>query len=894
MADIRQMFRQILIHEDDRKYQMIVWRNEPNEILKYYLLNTVTYGTSSAPFLATRCIVQLADEEEAQFPKAAHAVLNGVYVDNFMTGANDLSEANQLKKDIISILAKGQFELRKFCANNDRLLDDTPEEHREPFVIINNSETVKTLGLTWQPQEDLFKLNYVPEFHNQTSKRTVLSDLGKNFDPLGLIGPIVVKGKLFMQQLWKSKLGWDSPLPEELSLQWDRYIQQLNEVKFLSCPRHLLGQSEYVDIQLHAFSDSSEAAYGTCCYLRSLSRSGEVNCQLICSKSRVSPIKSTSLPRLELQAAVMMAELVDRLTKILQLKINDIFYHTDSQIVLAWISQPSYTWVTFVANRVARIQELSQAEQSRHVYGKMNPADLISRGCTADTLQSSSLWFQGPSFLISMHESWRETATISSFEEIPERKSSNKALTAAHPQYYSIMQNVKYNDSLPKLERIFAYVYRFYNKARKIQTTAVLSTLPTVEESNHAHNGLIINMQLLEFKNEFNRLQNSEQVEQTSRLRNLCPFIARDGLLRSLHAAPQALLGIIRQRYWPLDGLNMARREFNKCQRCFRVKPKSVEQFMGNLPPERVSPEGPFLTTGVDFCGPFKLRYQPRARTIIKGYIAVFVCFTTKAVHLEAVGDLTTASFIAALRRFIARRGLCRTIFCDNATNFVGARNELKELARLFDSESLIQIKEICRVDRIEWRFIPPRSPHFGGLWEAAVKSAKYHFIRVAANAILNYEELNTLTAQIEAILNSRPITPLSSSPNDLEPLTPGHFLIGRPLTSIPEPCLLDASISRLTRFRRLQQIQQQFWKRWSRDYLLSLQERTRWYKKSEILEAVTIVLIHDDNLPPYKWLMGRILKTFPGSDGIERVAEVKTKLGIYKRTANKLYPLPM
>ncbi|XP_055908989.1 uncharacterized protein LOC129943507 [Eupeodes corollae] len=716
MADIRQMFRQILIHEDDRKYQMIVWRNEPNEILKYYILNTVTYGTSSAPFLATRCIVQLAEEEKAQFPKAAHAVLNGVYVDNFMTGANDLSEANKLKKDIISILAKGQFELRKFCANNDRLLDDTPEEHREPFVIINNSETVKTLGLIWQPQQDLFKFNYVPEFHNQTSKRTVLSDLGKNFDPLGLIGPIVVKGKLFMQQLWKSKLGWDSPLPEELSLQWHRYIQQLNEVKFLSCPRHLLSQSEYVDIQLHAFSDSSEAAYGTCCYLRSLSRSGEVNCQLICSKS----------------------------------------HHTDSQIVLAWISQPSYTWVTFVANRVARIQELSQAEQWRHVSGKINPADLISRGCTVDTLQSSSLWFQGPSFLISMHESWRETATISSFEEIPERKSSNKALIAAHPQYY--------NDSLPKLERIFAYVYRFYNKARKIQTTEVLSTLPTVEESNLAHSGLIINMQLLEFKNEFKCLQNSEQVKQTSRLRNLCPFIARDGLLRSLHAAPQALLGIIRQRYWPLDGLNMARREFNKCQRCFRVKPKSVEQFMGNLPPERVSPEGPFLTTGVDFCGPFKLRYQRRARIIIKGYIAVFVCFTTKAVHLEAVGDLTTASFIAALRRFIARRGLCRTIFCDNATNFVGAQNELKELARLFDSESLIQIKEICRVDRIEWRFIPPRSHHFGGLWEAAVKSAKYHFIRVAANAILNYEELTTLTAQIEAILNSRPITPLSSS----------------------------------------------------------------------------------------------------------------------------------
>lgn len=199
---------------------------------------------------------------------------------------------------------------------------------------------------------------------------------------------------------------------------------------------------------------------------------------------------------------------------------------------------------------------------------------------------------------------------------------------------------------------------------------------------------------------------------------------------------------------------------------------------MGDLPAARVQKSRPFCHVGVDFAGPIHIHYKRRGARPTKSYLCVFVCFSTKAVHLEVCSDLTSAAFIAALKRFIARRGCPANIYCDNATNFVGAKNELMELTELLDSAiKQNEIIRMCSHKGIEFQFIPPRSPHFGGLWEAAVKSAKQLLRKLLHSATLTYEELCTVAAEIEAILNSRPMTPLSNNPNDFEALTPRHFL---------------------------------------------------------------------------------------------------------------------
>lgn len=258
----------------------------------------------------------------------------------------------------------------------------------------------------------------------------------------------------------------------------------------------------------------------------------------------------------------------------------------------------------------------------------------------------------------------------------------------------------------------------------------------------------------------------------------------------------------------------------------------------------------------------------------MKAWIAVFVCFTTRAVHLEAVEDFT------------ARRSLCSTIFSDNGTNFVGARKELYSHVKAAHP----QIAQ----KGIEWKFNPPSAPHFGGLWESAVKSAKHHLTRMMGDAKLSVGELSTLLCQIEACLNSRPLTPISSDPSDLEVLTPAHFLIGGPISLPPEVDLTQESISSLKRWKYVQYLMQLFWRRWSSEYLRQLQIRGKWTSNKAPLKIGDIAIIKDENTPPTKWKLGRVVNVNPGKDGIIRVVTMRISSGAeLKRPTVKLCLLP-
>lgn len=355
------------------------------------------------------------------------------------------------------------------------------------------------------------------------------------------------------------------------------------------------------------------------------------------------------------------------------------------------------------------------------------------------------------------------------------------------------------------------------------------------------------------------------------------------------------MLSCIKERFWPLSGRNLARKVLHECVSCFRAKPRVYEQLMGDLPSERVSPAPAFLRVGIDYCGPFEVRHTKRKSTPTKCYLCLFVCLVVKAVHIEVVADLTTEAFIAALKRFVARRGKPELILCDNATNFVGARRELSELNRLFREEQFrgSVVTEAAK-DAIEFKFIPAKSPNFGGLWEAAVKSVKWHLRRVVGKNVLCPDELLTVVTQIEACLNSRPITPVSNDHRDLEALTPGHFLIQRPLTAIPEPSLAEIPDNRLSKWQRVQQFSQAIWKRWSNDYLSDLQNRNKWTSRRDNLHVGTMVLLKEDNLPPLKWSLGRVTDIHPGADGQIRVVTVQTQHGSYKRGVQKISILPI
>ncbi|XP_058448919.1 uncharacterized protein LOC131428878 [Malaya genurostris] len=310
------------------------------------------------------------------------------------------------------------------------------------------------------------------------------------------------------------------------------------------------------------------------------------------------------------------------------------------------------------------------------------------------------------------------------------------------------------------------------------------------------------------------------------------------------------------------------------------LKPTLVQQSTADLPSSRVSPTRPFSICGVDYCGPFYLKSAVRNRGPRKVYVAISVCFSTKAVHIELVSDLSTAAFLAALRRLIARRGRLIELHSDNATAFKGALNELNRIYRMLKVEESDrnQIFNWCSENEIRWKFIPPRAPHFGGLWEAAVKSTKTHLLKAIGKINIAYEDMPTLLAQIEMCLNSRPLTPMPSDPADLEVLTPGHFLVGSNLQSVPEADLKAIPDNRLNHWQLTQKRLQTIWSRWYPEYLQQFQSRaTKGCNPPVSIDVGRIVIVKEDNIPPASWPLGRIIKCHPGPDGIVRVVTLQT-----------------
>ncbi|KFM75025.1 Jerky-like protein, partial [Stegodyphus mimosarum] len=335
-------------------------------------------------------------------------------------------------------------------------------------------------------------------------------------------------------------------------------------------------------------------------------------------------------------------------------------------------------------------------------------------------------------------------------------------------------------------------------------------------------------------------------------------------------------ISVIRHRFWIVSARDIIRKCLNQCVICRRFRAQTATQQMADLPASRVTQSRAFSRVGIDFAGPFNVKYRNgRGAKIFKCYICLFICFTTRAIHLELVGDLSTKSFLATLKRFIARRGKPCEIHSDCATNFIGANKELRKVLSTVQRDEHLQ--GYISSENIKWLFNPPSAPHFGGLWEAGIKSMKHHLKRCLGTLILTYEEFLTLITQIESCLNSRPLVPASSDCSDLEALTPEHFLTGAALSALPEPNLIQDKLSYGDRWKNLQRLFQQFWKRWSSEYLSRLQQRPKWCKLQRDLKIGDMVLIKNENLPPLRWKLGRIVKVYPGLDDRIRVVDLRT-----------------
>ncbi|XP_054745963.1 uncharacterized protein LOC129250358 [Anastrepha obliqua] len=390
-ADITKMYRQILMHEEDKNFQLVVWRRHPSEPLQIFRLNTVTYGTAPAPFLATRCLQMLSDANTHMYPLGSKAITRDFYVDDLLTGSDNFESLDLIRSEVVKILNSAGFNLSKWFSNHPSFFDC---ESSEKALNFNHTDSTKTLGIHWLPKEDLFRFVLNDNFTSlRATKRNILSVSARLFDPLGLLAPLVTKAKILLQELWLQKLDCDESIPLHLDTSWENFKANLLQLPSISIPRFVHTESS-ASCQIHGFADASIRAYGCCIYIRSHSAGG-TKCTLLTAKSRVAPLKTKSLPRLELSAAHLLAKLWSRIAPMLSRPIENINFWTDSEIVLHWIKTHPSVLQTFVANRVSEIQELTDKATWRHVPTKLNPADQVSRGCNVDEL-NNSIWFSGP------------------------------------------------------------------------------------------------------------------------------------------------------------------------------------------------------------------------------------------------------------------------------------------------------------------------------------------------------------------------------------------------------------------------------------------------------------------------------------------------------------------
>lgn len=918
-ADIEKMYRQVKLHEPHQQFQRVLWRNTIAEPVKRYKLTTVTFGLASSPFLAIRALHQLGQDSDN--PELQKVILEDFYVDDLLTGVNSNEEAEKLKCELSEVLKSGGFELRKWRSNSQNM----GEVSNEAKNLSEGDNGVKVLGLQWDPREDefFFKIN---QFESRIpTKRIVLSEFSKIFDPLGWLSPSIVTVKILFQKLWTLKLNWDDRLPEDLHQQYLFLRDGLSKLQDIKIPRYLENNGR---VEYHGFCDASKDAYAAVIYIRA-EVNGKIITRIVTAKTKVAPLKIITNTRMELMGAYLLAKLYSEFKRLSKDPI--VFYAwTDSTQVLAYLSDFPARWKTFVANRTAVIQENIPRQHWNYINTKDNPADSASRGIAPSQLCNLKLWWEGPEWLKNPQTDWPIQPIPENIDVVEhERITSVKAAVVSEHWLDILCARVS---NFNQIIRVAAFMLRYRRNLRH-KDDKKFGPLSSTEIKT-ASCEIFKSVQKLAFAEEITALLKNCEISKSSKILSLAPFMDEDGIMRvggrlhnyvgpynykhpiiipkghaiakriitsihlqNFHAGPSLTFHLTRQKFWIIGGRNLVRQSVKQCIICFRHRAKPKEQFMGDLPAVRINPARPFTNCGVDYAGPIQIATKKgRGARFVKGYIAIFICMVTKAIHIEAVTDLSSDCFITAFQRFSSRRGVPANMYSDRGTNFVGAKRKLDEISQLIYSSNYHDtIKSYMARHSIEWHFNPPLTPHYGGLWERAVQSVKSLLNKTTHNLHVTYEELATLLTQIEAILNSRPICRMSMDDDiDFEALTPAHFLIGDTLYSVPDQDVGNIPENRLLRHQIIQQRAQRFWKLFHSQYIHELQQREKWQYKLPNFKIGDVVIIKDDNQPPLKWTYGKIENVVPDTSGIVRKVQVRVRDSTYERHVNKLCRLPI
>ncbi|XP_062702323.1 uncharacterized protein LOC115254316 [Aedes albopictus] len=780
------------------------------------------------------------------------------------------------------------------------------------------------------------------------TKRILLRIVMSCFDPLGLWTLFTVFGKMIIQDLWRNGCSWDDVVDDNSAKKWFKWIELLPRVQEMRIPRCYFLDAKpfnYQDLELHVFADASEEAYGCVAYFRVLVN-GQPRVALVSAKSKVAPLQYMSIPRMELLAAVLGARLAAAVKANHSVEVKTVRFHIDSATVLSWIQSDHRKYKQFVAYRIGDILSLTSPHEWNWVPTKYNIADVITKwGKHGPPIESDGEWVRGPEILRRPKEEWIQRPLPA-----PGVKEELRAYHLFHEISFSnnLVDTTRFSRHTI-LVRSTACVFRFISNCRKRVKGQLIETLqatPKLERSikrvflskktplkrdeyRLAENYLWRTAQQEGFADERKTLLKNKElpqakwhsIERSSVLYKLAPFLDEEGVIRMEgrsahaefipfeqrfpivlpkghdvtsklllhyhekfgHANRETVVNELRQRFYVQHVRAAVLQVMKDCARCKIMKCRPAIPRMAPLPVQRLTPKlRPFSYIGIDYFGPVVVTVGRRAE---KRWVCLFTCLVTRAIHMEVAHSLNSQSCIMAIRRFICRRGAPLEIFSDNGTNFLAASKELVQQVRSIE----LECADIFTDARTQWSFNPPAAPHMGGIWERLVRSAKEALKSLHEGGRLTDEILHTVLAEAEDMVNSRPLTYVPQESAESEALTPNHFLRGLPAGEREEVRAPTNSAEALRdSYKQSQKLADVLWQRWLKEYVPTINHRTKWLEEQDPVKEGELVYIVDGS-NRRTWIRGIVIKVIRGIDGRVRRALVKTSKGVYRRAVAKL-----
>ncbi|XP_034547118.1 uncharacterized protein LOC117818374 isoform X1 [Notolabrus celidotus] len=929
MADVQKMFYCFTVREEHRDFLRFLWfeDNNPTKQITEYRMKVHVFGNSPSPAVAIYGLRKAALHAEGEDgTEAKQFIMRNFYVDDALASFPTNDEAISVLKRTKDMLAESSIKLHKIASNSRVVMDAfSPEERAKDLVnlelTIDPLPLQHSLGLTWSLQTDTFTF-CVSREKKPFTRRGILSTVNGIYDPLGFAAPVTIQGKALVRELSAEQFEWDAPLPAVKEKQWRLWTDSVHELEQLQIKRAYVPVSlRYIEHrELCVFSDASTMAISAVAYLKTVDKEGHTHVRFVMGKSKLAPHPQHTIPRLELCAAVLAVEMADLLTEELDIDIHKVTFFTDSRIVLGYIHNTNRRFYVYVTNRVARIRKSTRPEQWNFVSTENNPADHGTRSVSAAQLSHTN-WFQGPTFLS------RDTCLKQETFELvePDADADIRPLITAFITKASVNRlGSRRFERFSSWKALCRATVQLIYKARSCSK----NTNSKTEVWTQAKTVIIRSAQQDAFSEEIRSLSRGDVVSKSSTLRKLNPFVDAEGLLRVGGRMPathtpweerhpiivpnkQHIATLLVRHYheqvahqgrhltegalrsaglWLIGGKRLVSNIIHKCVICKRLRGKVEEQQMASLPADRVSPGPPFTSVGVDVFGPWTVSSRRTRGGVAenKRWAVIFTCMVTRAVHIEVLESLSSSSFVNALRRFTAIRGPVRLFRSDQGTNFVGACKELQ--IRSGDPELATYLLDKGST----WTFNPPHASHMGGAWERMIGVARriLDALLLKRNTChMSHEVLVTLMSEVMAIMNARPLVPVSSDPDMPAVLTPAMLLTQKIETVLPpSPGQFDLKDLHSKQWKQVQTLADAFWKRWRQEYLVTLQARQKWHVDKPNLNKGDVVLLKDAQAKRNEWPVGIVVDVFPSEDKKVRKVDVK----VVKQGTPKVYLRPV